>query len=140
MVVDAEIHEDVRKTCVATVALDDEERRGLLAASVATCGLGGGERIEEAFGERLARARLERLDKRVDRVAGDEDVPLRRVGVAGAATCPAWQPEPVNVAEPPCASTIPSWRCSWSSSADVSRSTTSLRASPWRRSASPSGP
>jgi hypothetical protein len=69
---------------------------------------------------------------------GGDCVSFRR-GTRLASAQP-WQPDPVNVAEPPCASTIPSCRCSRSSSAEVSLSTTSAAVSPWRRSASPSGP
>ena len=43
VVVDAEVDDDVGEPRVAAVPLDDEERRGLLAAPVAARSLGGGE-------------------------------------------------------------------------------------------------
>jgi hypothetical protein len=46
MVFDAEVDDDVGQLRVAAVALDDEQRRGLLAALVAACGLCGREAIE----------------------------------------------------------------------------------------------
>ena len=52
MVLDAELDDDVRHARVAAVALDDEERRGLLAAAVASCRLRGGEAVDQAVGER----------------------------------------------------------------------------------------
>ena len=89
MVVDAEVDEDVGKARVAPVALDDEQCCGLLAAPIPACGSRGGERLEEPIGEWFAAGRLERLDERIDRLARDEDVALRRVAVAAAAARPA---------------------------------------------------
>ena len=86
VIVDAEVDEDVGEAGVAAVALDDDQRRGLLAALVAARRLRRRERLDQALGERSAR--LERLRERVDGVAGDEDVPLRGVAVAGAPAGP----------------------------------------------------
>ena len=69
MVVDPEIDEDVREPRVALLGPDDEDRRRLLPATVSAGCLRGVEAVEEPFGERLARARLERLGERVDRLA-----------------------------------------------------------------------
>src|SRR4029079_4559932 len=72
---------------VTGVLLDDEERCGLLAAPVGSCRLGGVEAVEQTLRER-AGAGLEGLGDGVDRLFGDEDVSLRGVALAGAATCP----------------------------------------------------
>ena len=56
VVLDAQLDDDVGQARVAAVALDDEERRGLLAAAVSACRLGRGEAVDQAHGERLARA------------------------------------------------------------------------------------
>ena len=53
----------------------------MLAATVAARRLGRGEARQQPLGQRAC-GRLERLGQRVDRLAGDEDVPLG--GVAGA--------------------------------------------------------
>ena len=83
MLVDAEIDEAVGERCVAAVALDDEKRGGLLPATVASRGLRGGEAVEQPLGEGRSSRPEERVDERVDRLARDEDVALRRVAVAG---------------------------------------------------------
>ena len=88
VVVDAEVDEDVRERGVPAVALHDEQRRGLLAATVAARRLGRGERLEQPFRERAARRGLERLGERVHGRAGHEDVPLRRVARPGAVSSP----------------------------------------------------
>ena len=87
VVVDAEVDDEVGEPGVAAVALDDEQRGGLLAAPVAARSLRGGEALDQALGQRAGR-RLERLRERVDGLSGDEDVPLRRVAGAGAAAGP----------------------------------------------------
>ena len=71
VVVDAQVDERVGEAGVAAVALDDDQRRRLLAAFVAARGLSSGQRLEQALGERSGRG-LERLRQRVDGVAGDE--------------------------------------------------------------------
>ena len=87
VVVDAKVDEDVGERGVAAVPLDDEERRGLLAATVAARGLGRSEARQQSLGQR-AFCRLEGLRQRVDRLAGDEDVALGGVPGAGPAACP----------------------------------------------------
>src|SRR5579859_2889611 len=97
VVLDPEVDERVRQLSVAAVALDDEERRGLLAAPVAARRLCRDEAVEQALGEAPLRA-LERLGERVDRLAADEDVPLCRVARPGAMTRPvvALRPGPAR--------------------------------------------
>ena len=56
VIVDAEVDERVGEPAVAAVALDDEQRRRLLAAPVAARGLRGGEAVEQPLGERRAGA------------------------------------------------------------------------------------
>ena len=82
----------------------------------------------------------ERRSQRVDRRAGDEDVPLGCVVLACPAAGPGMTARPGQVAARPSRSTTPSWRSSRSSSAPVSCSMTSSAESPSRSSASPSGP
>ena len=55
VVVDAQVDETCRELGVAAVPLDDEERRGLLAAAVAAGLLRRGEAREQPLRERLAR-------------------------------------------------------------------------------------
>ena len=82
VVVGAEVDEDVGQAGVAAVPLDDEQRRRLLATPVAARGLGRGEAVDQALGERSSGGGRERVDHRVDRLCRDEDVPLRRVAVS----------------------------------------------------------
>ena len=82
VVIDAQIDEDVRQAAVTAVLRDNEERCGLLAPAVAARGLPGGEALDQARRQRAACVRLESAGDRVDRVALDENVPLRRVAVA----------------------------------------------------------
>src|SRR6185503_13156778 len=79
MVVDAQVDDDVGQAAVAAVRLDDEQPGRLLPAPVAPRSLRRREEREQALGERLPGRRLERLREGVDRLARDEDVPLRRV-------------------------------------------------------------
>ncbi len=88
VVVDAEIDEHVREAGVAAVALDDEQRGGLLAAAVAARGLRRREAVEQALRERPSGRAGERGRQRGDRLLGDEDVPLRREAGAGEAAGP----------------------------------------------------
>src|SRR5581483_10320359 len=88
VVVDAQVEDEVGELRVAAVALDDHERRRLLAAPVSARGLRGVEAVEEPSLERIARASLERVGKRVDGLRADEDVSLRGVARAGAAAGP----------------------------------------------------
>ena len=81
VVVGAEVDEDVGQAGVAAVPLDDEQRRRLLAAAVASRSLGRGEAVDQALGERSPGGGRERVDHGVDRLGRDEDVPLRRVAV-----------------------------------------------------------
>ena len=87
VVVDAQVDEDVGQPRVAAVPLDDEQRRRLLAATVATGGLGRSEARQESLGQR-AFGRLEGLRQRVDRLARDEDVALGGVAGPDTAACP----------------------------------------------------
>ena len=87
VVVDAQVDEDVGEPRVAPVPLDDEQRRGLLAAAVATRGLSRCEARQQSLGQRAFR-RLEGLGEGVDRLAGDEDVALGGVAGPRAAACP----------------------------------------------------
>ena len=87
VVVDTEVDEDVGQRRVAAVPLDDEKRRGLLAATVATGGLGRREARQQSLGQR-AFCRFERLRQRVDRLARDENVALGGVPWADSAACP----------------------------------------------------
>ena len=59
----------------------------MLAATVAAGSLGRGEARQQSLGQR-AFGRLEGLSECVDRLAGDEDVPLGGVPGAGPAACP----------------------------------------------------
>lgn len=52
MVVDAEIDERVRESCIAAVALDNQHGGRLAATAIASGRLGGVEAIEQALGER----------------------------------------------------------------------------------------
>ena len=88
MVVDPEVDEDVGEVRVPSVALDDEEGRGLAPAAVAARRLRRVEAVEQPLREPLPGRRLERLGERVDRLARHEDVPLRGVAGAGAAARP----------------------------------------------------
>src|SRR5262249_5610496 len=81
-----------RQAAVTALALDDEERGRLLAATVAACRLRRGEGVDESYGERPAGRALERCCERIHGVGGDEDVPLRRVPLAGAAARPGHAP------------------------------------------------
>ena len=94
VIVDAQIDERVRETCVASVALDDEDGGRLLASLVPAGRLRCRERLEQALRERST-AGLERLRERVDGVARDEDVPLRRVAVAARPPAQSRQALPV---------------------------------------------
>ena len=67
---------DVREAPVAAVALDDEQRGGLLAAPVASRRLGGGEAAEQPLGERCAADAVKAAASSVDGLLRDEDVPL----------------------------------------------------------------
>src|SRR5262249_13160639 len=78
----------VREPRVPLLRPDDEERRRLLPATVPAGRLSGVEAVEQTFGQRLLRRRLEGLRERVHRLPGDEDVALRRVARAGAAARP----------------------------------------------------
>ncbi len=78
MVVDAKVDDRVGEPPVAGILLDDEERRRLLAAPIATGRLRRGEALEQALRESTV-ACLERLGERVDRRPRDEDVSLRGV-------------------------------------------------------------
>ena len=51
VIVDAEVDEDVREAGIATVALDDQERRRLLAAAVSAGGLRRGQAFQQALRE-----------------------------------------------------------------------------------------
>ena len=51
VIVDAQVERDVGEPGVAAVPLDHEERRGLLAATVAACCLRGCKGLEETFRE-----------------------------------------------------------------------------------------
>ena len=59
VLVDAEVDERVGEPSVAAVALDDEQRRRLLPASVASRSLRRGEAAEQPLGERPAGGRLD---------------------------------------------------------------------------------
>ncbi len=88
MIVDTQFDDDVGELCVTGVLLDDEQRRRLLTALVSARGLGGIEAVEQAFGERPACGRLERLRERVDGFSRHEDVALRRITVSRAPSRP----------------------------------------------------
>ncbi len=60
VIVDAQIGNRVRRSHVAAVLADDEERGRLLPPAVASRGLRRRECVEEALGERLACRCLER--------------------------------------------------------------------------------
>ena len=95
-------------------------RRTLPAAGVASSGIPGEHRCDQAVVERLARRAEPRRLHRLDHLGAGEDVALDRVGrvlVAGA-TPPAQakQPAPVKVAAP-VGPTAPTWRWSRPSSA-----------------------
>src|SRR5262249_56509425 len=79
---DAEVDRDVR-AAVAGAATGHDERRRLLASPVASRLLAALERLEQPLCERRPAGRLERGCKRVDRVAGGQNVALGRVAVAG---------------------------------------------------------
>ena len=89
VVVDAQVDEHVAQPGVAAVALDDEERRRLLAAPVASRRLRCGEALEQPLGERPARGRGERRRERGDRLLADEDVALRREARPGRGRPPS---------------------------------------------------
>ena len=140
VVVDAEVDQRVGEPRVAAVALDDEERRRLPAAAVATRGLGGVEAVEQPLGERpppsprrSPRARRRSRPRRGCCPAPRSRRPCDRPPRHGS-------PRPVNVAARPWPSTTPSCRSARSSSAPVRRATTSSADSPSPRRASPSGP
>ena len=71
VVVDPEVDEDVREARVPSVALDDEEGRGLAPSAVAARRLRRVEGIDQPLCEPLPGGRLERFDQRVDRFAAD---------------------------------------------------------------------
>src|SRR5204863_4953549 len=87
-VVDAEVDDAVGQARVTAVLCDDEQRGRLLAAPVAPGGLCGSEALDQSLGELEVCVALERRRERADRRIGDEDVPLGRVGLAGAPARP----------------------------------------------------
>ena len=87
MVVDAQIDEDVGQLRVAAIALDDEKRGRLLAATVTARRLCRGETVDQALCERARRC-FEGLREGVHRFPADEDVPLGGVPVADAVAGP----------------------------------------------------
>ena len=83
VLVDAEVDEGVRERRIAGVPLDDEQCGGLLPATVAPCGLRGGETVDQPVGEGSPCVAWNASTQRVHRLAGDEDVALRRIAVPG---------------------------------------------------------
>src|SRR6185436_12531172 len=73
---------------VAGVLLDQEERCGLLAATVPSCGLRRGQALDQPLGKREVAVALEGDRERVDGLLRDEDVPLCGIPCAGAAARP----------------------------------------------------
>ena len=84
MVVDAQVDDDVGETCVAAVCLHHEERSGLLAAPVATSGLGGGEAFEQPLAGRHQELYVVLSGRATFTVDGEEvDAPAGTIVFAG---------------------------------------------------------
>ena len=139
VVVDPKIDDDVREAGVAGVLLHDEQRCGLLAAAVPSCGLCRGQALDQPLRER--------------EVAVCSKVPrARRPSPARPGCSPALLPGAGAAARPVVALRAgegrrpargvhhPDLPLGRPSSAEVRASTTSSAVRPSRRSARPSGP
>jgi hypothetical protein len=87
MIVDAEVHDHIG-TAVPFLLSDNVECSRLLSTAISTCFLCRRQTREQARDEWLASGLLERLGKRVDSAAGNEDVSPRRVVRPRSSTCP----------------------------------------------------